>query len=74
MHYKKILKRKRYDTWIARYKNYTLYIFKLNKLFHFQIWQNGSCIYLSLDNGLLFKDFELVKQSIDIWLNKHKLF
>jgi hypothetical protein len=72
MLFKKMLKRKRYNTWIGRDHNYVVYIFKMGNLYHFQIWYDCKCILISLNNQLCLGSLETVMGYINIWLIKNK--
>ena len=73
MVYKKLTKRRYYETWHQKLRGCDVYIFKLPSLrvekYHFNVdHHDGKLCYSSLDNNELYQSFDEVCNAADDWV------
>ena len=72
MKFKRVLKRKVYPTWhsIRWAKGYKAYIFYMpdTYYYHFQIDHDNNIIYISLNDGIIFNNFNECRLAAEKWI------
>jgi len=73
MKFKKIKKRKYYTTWASAYKikGYKAYIFKMpeSELYHFHICSEGDIVFASINENIIFQNFEECCKAVKKWID-----
>jgi hypothetical protein len=65
--------KKVYPTWVARYgNNYKIYIQQLivMQVYHFTVKKDAHIIYSSIDNMIIFTEFNEAVEYIEQWIKK----
>lgn len=67
------LHRKIYPCWVGRYYSYKIYIHELvvMQIYHFTVKKESHTIYSSIDDNIIFSEFDEVIEYIEKWVKRN---
>ena len=73
MQFVQLKNKKVYHTWVTRYYSYKIYIYELvvMQVFHFTVYKDTHTIYSSINDNLVFSEFDEAVKYIEKWVIKN---